>query len=425
MALTLKKNFGFALFGNLGYAASQYVILLIFIKLFSMEDVGQFVFAGAFTTPLMMALEMQLRNFYVTDHSGENSFSDYITYRTLTSLLGVVGLIIVAYFFKPEYFIVIVIVTLIKTFEAQLDLVYAIYQKQHQLNYVAYSRIIRGIVAIIVVALVSYIFENIIYSLLAYFIAWVCLYFFYERKEVVRRGFITDNELKLVKLTWSKFKYFIIICFPVFCAIYIDKYYLNYPRISVERLLGIEALAVFGSLLYFKSLGGQFITAVAQSAMPRLADYVRLNKRRNFITLITKMVLVGVLIGGLLVLMAWLFGPSLLTILYTSQYAKYSDVLLIVLVGTMVTFCYTFVTSAFTAIRKQWIRLPVSIFMLGFMAAFFYFTKINSLLDVAYIVLYCEIINLVIFYILFIIFINRFFNKSVNSEQYESSNNSK
>lgn len=416
MALTLKKNFGFALVGNLGYAASQYIILLIFIKLFTTEDVGQFIYAGAFTTPLMMALEMQLRNFYITDDEKTLTFRDYLSFRVLSSIIGIVVLISAAWCLKPEYFLVILIVTLIKTFESQLDLIYGVYQKKHKLDYVAYSRLLRGVIAIVVVTVISLIFKNIIISLWAYLGSWVFLYFFYERKQVVKRNFITNNDLQLKSLDRSTIKRFLVLCAPVFCAIYVDKYYLNYPRLSVERFLGIEAVAIFGSLLYFKSLGGQFITAVSQSAMPKLAEYAKNNKKQLFNSLVLKMVLVGFFIGGTLVLGAWLFGPELLTILYTKEYAEYDDVLLIVLLGTMVTFGYTFITSAFTAIRKQWIRLPVSICMLIIMIALFYFREINTLLDIAYIVFYSELISLGIFYFLFVVFINRFFDQAKSAD---------
>ena len=411
MGLSLRKNFGFALVGNLSYAASQYAILLIFIKLYSMEDVGKFVYAGAFTTPLMMALEMQLRNFYITDNGDKLSFKDYISFRTLSSIIGGIVLILAAWFLQPAYLAVIIIVTLIKTFESQLDLIYAVYQKEHKLDYVAYSRIIRGIVAVIVVALVSILLKNILISLSAYLACWVLLYFFYERKQVVKRNFIDFDSLRLHGLSKEKIKYFIILCAPVFCAIFIDKYYLNYPRLSVERFLGIEAVAVFGSLLYFKSLGGQFISSAAQAAMPKLADYIKENKKKAFTKLVLMMIGIGLLIGLVLVLGAWFFGKEILILLYTEEYANYNDVLVIVLLGTMVTFGYTFITSAFTAIRKQWIRLPVSILMLGVLITFFYLKNINTLMDVAYIVLYSELINLVVFYLLFIVFIKRFFKR--------------
>lgn len=410
MGLSLKKNFGFALIGNLFYAASQYVILLIFVKMYSMEDVGTFVYAGAFTTPVMLALEMQLRNLYITDDETYLKYRDYNTFRVLTSLVGFVCLLLAAYFLSYEYFIVIAIVAAIKMFESQLDLIYGIYQKKNHLDFVAYSRIIRGIVAIVMVLVVTLIARNIVFSLLAYLFSWFVLYFFYERRQIVKRGFIAKDQLAMGKFDFAKFKYLLVICIPVFCSIFIDKYYLNYPRLSVEKLLGVEALAVFGTLLYFKVLGGQFVTSLAQAAMPRLAKYVLNYEKKLFLKLVTQMIFIGILIGAFLVIGAYFFGPFVLRLLYTEAYAKYADVLVVILLGTMITFGYSFITSSFTALRKQWVRLPISIFMLVTIFLFFKFIPVTNLLDIAYIVLYSEAINFIVFYTTFIIFFKRFFD---------------
>lgn len=404
MGLTLKKNFGFALAGNLGYAVSQYIILLVFIKLFSTEDVGQFIFAGAFATPLMLALEMQLRNFYITDQNEKLTFRDYTVFRVITTLLGVLGLGIVAYFVKPEYFYVILVVTLIKSFESQLDLLYGVYQKNHQLNYVAYSRIIRGIVAVVVVASLSFIFKSILISLLGYLISWFVLYYFYERKQVVKRGFMKKEDLKLAKPEWIKMKHLLIICFPMFLAIFIDKYYLNYPRLSVEKYFGIEALAIFGSLLYFKSLGGQFISSLAQAAIPKMANYVK-EKNFNLLNkLLFKMMAVGCIIGGVLTFFLYFFGEEILKFLYTEEYAKYSDVLVVILLGTTVTFTYIFIGTALTCIRKQWIKLPVSIISFILLYTLINFSKLDGIIDISMVVLYVELFCLIIYLLVYFIF---------------------
>lgn len=384
--------------------------------MYSMEDVGTFIYAGAFTTPLMLALEMQLRNLYITDDESHLSFKDYNSFRIVTSSIGFICLLLASLFLKPEYFIVIAIVAAIKTFESQLDLIYGIYQKKNYLNFVAYSRIIRGIVAIVVVLCATLIFQNIVFSLLAYLFSWVVLYFFYERRQIVKRGFIESVQLKFKKIDIKKYRHFVIVCLPVFCSIFIDKYYLNYPRISVEHVLGVEALAVFGSLLYFKTLGGQFITSLAQAAMPRLAEYVKKQQKTLFLNLVMRMVFLGIVIGGALAIGAYFWGPFFLRLLYTEEYAKYGDVLVIVLLGTMITFGYSFITSSFTALRKQWIRLPISILMLTTIALFFVFTPVRDLLDVAYIVLYAEAINFILFYVIFIIFFKRFFSNGANNK---------
>ena len=406
LALSLRKNFGFALVGNLGYAASQYIILLVFIKLFSTEDVGQFIFAGAFTTPLMMALEMQLRNFYITDQRDSFRFTDYTGFRIITTCIGVLGLAITAYFVRLEYFYVILVVTLIKSFESQLDLLYGVYQKNHHLDYVAYSRIIRGIVAVVVVTSLSFIFKDILISLIGYFISWIVLYYFYERKQVVKRGYLRKEDLALVIPEWRKIKYFVTICTPMFLAIFIDKYYLNYPRLSVEKYFGISALAIFGSLLYFKSLGGQCISSLAQAAIPRMADFVKVNNYKALNKLLFKMMLIGGSIGGVLTIILCFFGEPILRILYTEEYAKYNDVLILILLGATVTFSYIFIGTALTCIRKQWIKLPISIVSFILLFCLINFTNMENMLNIALIIFYVELFSLVVYFIIYFYFIS-------------------
>lgn len=406
LALSLRKNFGFALVGNLGYAASQYIILLVFIKLFSTEDVGQFIFAGAFTTPLMMALEMQLRNFYITDQRDSFRFTDYTGFRIITTCIGVLGLAITAYFVRLEYFYVILVVTLIKSFESQLDLLYGVYQKNHHLDYVAYSRIIRGIVAVVVVTSLSFIFKDILISLIGYFISWIVLYYFYERKQVVKRGYLRKEDLALVIPEWRKIKYFVTICTPMFLAIFIDKYYLNYPRLSVEKYFGISALAIFGSLLYFKSLGGQFISSLAQAAIPRMADFVKVSNYKALNKLLFKMMLIGGSIGGVLTIILCFFGEPILRILYTEEYAKYNDVLILILLGATVTFSYIFIGTALTCIRKQWIKLPISIVSFILLFCLINFTNMENMLNIALIIFYVELFSLVVYFIIYFYFIS-------------------
>lgn len=407
MSLSLKKNFGFAVIGNLFYAASQYIILLVFIKLYSVEDVGVFVYAGAFTSPLMLALEMQLRNFYITDHDKQIKLNDYITFRIITNIIGVVALAITAYYVKPEFFMVILIVALIKVFESQLDLIYGVYQKENRLDYVAYSRIIRGLIAIVTVTIVSFVFKNLMYSLTAYFFSWFILYFFYERKQVVVRGYVLSNQLQLVKPKKEQMKILLFLCAPMFISIFIDKYYLNYPRVIVEKLLGVKMLGIFGSLLYFKSLGGQFITSLAQSAIPKLSNYVKIKNIKPFNKLLFKMVFIGMSIGLILSALAYIGGKPLLTLLYKKEYADYANVLSVILLGTTVTFSYIFIATALTCIRKQWVKLPIAIISFSILFLWIYFKGIKNLMDIALIVLYVEAITFIFYYLVYIFYIRK------------------
>ncbi|MCH7401707.1 hypothetical protein ACFOUP_01095 [Belliella kenyensis] len=409
MALSLRKNFGFSVIGNLFYAASQYIILLIFIKLYSIEDVGMFIFAGAFTSPVMLALDMQLRNFYITDQKNELALNDYFGFRTISNILGLIGLTLAAFFLKPEYLVVILIVSLIKVFESQLDLIYGVYQKKHHLDYVAYSRAVRGILAVFSVGLVSFIFRDLIYSLLAYLVSWFILYFLYERRQVVKRGFAKLNEFRFSVPNKRNLGLLLTLCIPMFFSILVDKYYLNYPRLKVESLFGVEMLGIFGSLLYFKSLGGQFISSVAHASMPKLSEFVFNKNKKSFNILVLKMVGVGFLIGFTLTGIIYLGGERLLVMIYTKEYAIYNDVLVLILIGTTITFSYVFITSAITAMRKQWVRFPISIISFTVLLVLFRFFSVDTLRDIAIIVILAEAVSFVIYYSTYIVFINRIF----------------
>src|SRR5690606_22704580 len=114
-------------------------------------------------------------------------------------------------------------------------------------------------------------------------------------------------------------------------------------RLTVEKYFGIEALAIFGSLLYFKSLGGQFISSLAQAGIPKMANFVKVNNYKALNKLLFKMMLIGGVVGGVLTIILYFFGETILRILYTEEYAKYNDVLILILLGTTVTFSYIFI----------------------------------------------------------------------------------
>jgi|SaaInlStandDraft_1057018.scaffolds.fasta_scaffold03629_9 O-antigen/teichoic acid export membrane protein len=407
MALSLRKNFGFALIGNLCYALTQYLILVIYIKFFTSENVGSFIFASAFSTPLMMSLDAQLRNFYVTDQNNKYSFAAYFTFRFLTSIFGFVFISVISILLYPELFYFIGIVVLIKVFESQIDLIYGIYQKNNRLDYIAYSRIIRGSIALFSVFCVSYLFENILYSLSAYLFSWIFIFFLVEKKLVVKRGFIVKDEFKLLLSNILVLKPLFFLCLPMFFSIFLDKYYLNFPRLQVEKIFGLEMLGIFGSLMYFKSIGGQFITSLAQSAVPKLAEYYKNGLFKSFKLLLWKMISIGFSIGICLTLVSYLFGYSILSVLYTEEYSKYNDVLTFILIGATFTFSYTYIATALTSIRKQWVRLPISLFSFFILAVLFFSMKLKNLTDVTIIVLFVEALTFIVYYSVYFYFLRK------------------
>lgn len=399
----LKENFSFALVGNLFYAFCQYLVLLIYIKLFSTDDVGAFIYAGAFTTPLLMALDMQMRNFYITD-TGEISFRQYHSFRALTNLIGVIVMLISALLFKPVFFLIITTVVATKVLESQIDILYGAYQKKNILKYVALSRILRGSIMVIVVFTISLLFHNLVLSIVSYFIAWLLFFFLYEKPYVVKRGVLNKRDFKLMKIKRPTLKQLLILGIPMAVYIFIDKAYVNYPRIKTEAILGTSMLAIWGGLLYIKVIGAQVVGALSQASMPTLSKYFIDRNKKSFNKLVIILFSLGLVVGFALYIIFYMGGEKLLTLIYTEEYAKYTDVLLVVILGTSLSFCYVFITGALTCMRKQWIKLPVSCFAFALLYIYISFNGVNTLMDMALCVLYVELTVCIIYILIYLYF---------------------
>ena len=85
--LTLKSNFIWTLIGNLFYAASQWVVLILLAKLTNPQEVGLFSLGLALITPLFMLTNLQLRSVLATDAQRQYPFSIYLGTSFFTTII--------------------------------------------------------------------------------------------------------------------------------------------------------------------------------------------------------------------------------------------------------------------------------------------------------------------------------------------------
>ena len=119
------------------------------------------------------------------------------------------------------------------------------------------------------------------------------------------------------------------------------------------------------------------------------------------------MISIGFSIGICLTLVSYLFGYSILSVLYTEEYSKYNDVLTFILIGATFTFSYTYIATALTSIRKQWVRLPISLFSFFILAVLFFSMKLKNLTDVTIIVLFVEALTFIVYYSVYFYFLRK------------------
>src|SRR5690606_34663683 len=167
----------------------------------------------------------------------------------------------------------------------------------------------------------------------------------------------------------------------------------------------LVSFSCFCCFFFFNSFGGPFFTSMAQGAIPKMAGFVNRKSFSALNKLLFKMMIGGGGIGIILTIFLYFFGEGVLTLLYTKEYAQYKDVLIVILLGTTVTFSYIFIGTALTCIRKQWVKLPISIASFLLLFGLIHFSKLEGMIDVSFIVLYVEIFSFFVYFVLYFIFI--------------------
>ena len=144
--LSLRKNFAWALVGNVFYSACQWGMLIVLAKLGAPEMVGVYALAVAIAIPITLFGKLQLQTVFVTDARNEYFFVDYLGLRLITTLATVVIITLIALISgeNTETRVVVIIVGLGQGLLSIREMHLAAMQKAERMDMVSISNIIQG-----------------------------------------------------------------------------------------------------------------------------------------------------------------------------------------------------------------------------------------------------------------------------------------
>ncbi|MEP6934845.1 MAG: lipopolysaccharide biosynthesis protein, partial [Nitrospirota bacterium] len=160
---SLSWNFSWTISGDVIYAACQWGMLIVLAKLGSPEMVGQFALGLAVTAPVIIFANLALRQIQSTDVRNEFEFGDYLALRLLTTGLALLVILGIAGFagYRREAVLVILALGLAKAIEAISDIFYGILQRHEQMAFIAKSKIIKGPLSLLCLAILVYVTESV------------------------------------------------------------------------------------------------------------------------------------------------------------------------------------------------------------------------------------------------------------------------
>lgn len=397
---SLRRNFSWTLFGNIIYAASQWGILIALAQLGSPEMVGIYGLALAITAPVILLSNFQLRSIQATDTNSSYQFGHYLSLRLITSFIALAIIIFIVKFSGLNYYteFVIIIIGVSKVFESISDVIYGLLQKNEQMNFIAISRIIKGLVSLGTFIAVIWITGDLVISVISLSVTWLLILIMYDfyiatKYDIVKPLFNIQILMNLLKLA-----------LPLGIVIMLGSLNSNIPRYFIQYNFNTNYLGYFTVLVYLIIIGETLINALGQAVTPRLAKHFSYNKFHYF-NLMNKLIAFSVSIGIIGIFISIFLGEKILVIIYGIEYAKYSNVFVVVMVAGAIGYIASFMGYGITAARFFKIQpvLGVSWIITSLISSFFLIPK-YGLMGAAYTLVITAVVqvlskSIVLFYI--------------------------
>jgi O-antigen/teichoic acid export membrane protein len=367
--MKLRHNFSWTLIGNAVYAACQWGMLMAIAKLGSPEMVGQFTLGLAITAPVMMFTNLHLRTVQVTDAKKEFLFGDYFALRIIGTILAmfVVVTIVAKAGYQQETSLSILFIAVAKAFESISDICHGLIQQNEQMDRIARSMMIKGILSLIFMSMGVYLSGTVLWGTIGLAVAWGIVLVaidlpntskFLNKQPVgaPARSLKMMPQLRwdrqaLVKLTW--------LSLPLGFVMMLISLNSNIPRYFIQNYLGEKTLGIFGALSYLMVVGSIVINALAESSSARLAKYYAAGERRKFIVLLIQLTIIfgSIGVGGILV--AWIGGKQILTLIYRPEYAQQQELFLLLMIAAAIGYVSSAFGYAMTAARYFRVQIPL------------------------------------------------------------------
>lgn len=353
---SLRKNVAWSLVGNVVYAASQWAMLVILAQLTSPLAVGQFALGMALTAPVVLLLNLQLRAAQATDARGAYEFRDYLALRLTAVALSLVVVIAAALVagYRRETVFVVVGIALAKCAESITDVFHGLFQRHERMELIAKSCIAKSALSLGAFSAGIYFTGDVAWGVAGLAAAWTAMLVGYDIPQAMRLS--RQDPAKPIDLRprWRgrPLLQLVRVTLPLGLASMLIALNTNLPRYFLEHFLGEKSLGIFAALAYFVIAGSTAVGAVAESAMPRLANHHARGDSAEYGRLLGKLLAVAVVVGVLGVGVTLLAGRLLLQVVYGAEYAAAAPAFVWIMAAGLLTYVASVLSNGLLAARR-------------------------------------------------------------------------
>lgn len=329
MSISLQRNVFWALCGSVGYAASQWLLIVVVAKTGSPSMVGQFTLALSICTPIVLFSGLALRVVQANDVQRSYTPAQYFGLRLATTSASLVVLLGVAALgpFAAEMRLVLICYALTKAFESMSEMVWGHLQQQEQLGLVARCTLVRGFSGVVAAGFVLAMSKSLVAGTFALAIASVVTLLVHDLP-LVRRNL---HGALAIRVTRASVEPLARTAFPLGIVLVLSALAGHIPRYLLASSHGDYELGIYGALVNLVIVGNVVTTGLGQAVMPRLARHYARGQRSEFVRVFATSMALACAVGLIGCALVATIGGPVLRILYTPVYADLE--LMLVLMG--------------------------------------------------------------------------------------------
>jgi O-antigen/teichoic acid export membrane protein len=354
------RSLSWTLLGELGFAAGQWLALVVLAKLASPEALGRYSLGLAVATPIMLLCSLHLRPVWVVDVEGRVRFEHAMALRLLgvPATLLLTAAVVLIRGWSLEVAAVVMMIAVVRAAGSISDICYARAQRAERMRSIGISRLSQGVLWVAALAIGLWLGGELLAVGLVAAVMLIHVVAFdlpaARRHGEVRPKFEGPALLRLLRYA-----------LPMGLAGALLGVSSSVPAYVLEAKADLAAVGFFAVALTILQASGVLNMAMGNAAIPRLARLAA-DDARGFWRLLVRVLGLLALLNGLGVALVYLFGEAYLRSAFTPEYAQYLPELMVASVAALVLGLTNMLSQTLTSLSQFRLQLWLNLIALGF-----------------------------------------------------------
>lgn len=317
--------------GSLTYQGCLWITTVLVVILSNgYSDSGILSFAMTIGNMFSAIGTYSMRTYQVSDVKGKYSQRNYVAFRLITLLIGLVVIGVYSVAVSPDSLTLTAVFAylLFKADESFCDVLYGVDQRGERMDYIGISQFIRGVIIVLAFSLSLYFSQNIVLAILAMFPAGLLVTILYDIPHAGRLDAICpDIKAKQAKDLFVE-------CLPIVLEILFLGMIVSVARQYYANAYGSERLGIYAAVATPAVLIQAAARYLYAPVLVPLSEKWSDSPRDVFLPFFKKTLLVMAVLIVICVALLSLIGPPLLNLVYGQKVEGYTYLFTNVLIST-------------------------------------------------------------------------------------------